>query len=210
MLESAATSPMSAPSHESLVRLSFAVGGVVTGVASTVTGSWISSKIHVYHENRKVHLDEIKQKVLLPIRESLSEKYAALVQHKTFAVLEQWGTHRRIEGASVIQDQIEQGPSLVVVLPNMHEGVDSALYADTKKKHFASLIQQLDSFDEGWRAHAKKCHAWVVHLPDEILAKSGLALSDLAGHSEAFVNPYKLSLYIYRRLFRVWEHSFIL
>jgi len=127
---------MTAPSHESLVRLLFAAAGVVTGVASTVTGSWISSKIHVYHENRKVHLDEIKQKVLLPIRESLSEKYAALVQHKTFAVREQWGTRRRIEGASVIQDQIEQGPSLVVVIPNMHEGVDSTLYADTKKEAF--------------------------------------------------------------------------
>lgn len=51
------------PSQESLVRLLFAVGGVVTGVASTVVGSWISSKIHVYHENRRVHLEEIKQKV---------------------------------------------------------------------------------------------------------------------------------------------------
>jgi hypothetical protein len=89
----------------------------------------------------------------------------------------------------------------------MREGADSALYADAKKKHFSSLMQQLDSFDEGWQAHAKKCHAWVVHLSDEILAKSGLALSHLAGHSEPFVNPYKLGLYIYRRLFRVWEQS---
>ena len=86
MLESA--SAMTPPSTEALDRLLFAVSGLVTGVASTVVGSWISSKIHVYHENRKVHLDEIKQKVLVPLKETLTEKYAALVKHKFFAVVE--------------------------------------------------------------------------------------------------------------------------
>ncbi len=51
----------------------------MTGVASTVVGSWISSKIHIYHENRRVHLEEIKQKVLIPISDFLTNDYAMLV-----------------------------------------------------------------------------------------------------------------------------------
>ena len=47
------------PSVESLVRLLIWVGGV----AATVVGSWASSKIHVYQESRKAHLEDIKQKV---------------------------------------------------------------------------------------------------------------------------------------------------
>ena len=198
---------MTAPSTEALVRLWFAIGGLVTGVASTIAGSWISSKIHVYHENRKVHLDEIKQKVLVPLKEILIGKYAALVKHKTFAVLEHWGTRKRLEGVSVIQNQTEEGPSLVGVFPYMWAGVDSALHADAKKKHFSRIMQQLEAFDERSRAHANKCHAWVVHLSDEILARSGLASVPSVAYGESFVNPYKLGLYIYRRLFRVWEQS---
>ena len=83
---------MTPPSTESLFRLL----AFVTGVTSTVIGSWISSKIHVYHENRKVHLEEIKQKVLVPIRQNLADNYAALVKHKSFAVIGKWGTRKRL------------------------------------------------------------------------------------------------------------------
>lgn len=51
------------PSAESLIRFLAYLGGV----ASTLVGSWVSSKIHGYHENRKVHLEDIKQKVLSPL-----------------------------------------------------------------------------------------------------------------------------------------------
>jgi hypothetical protein len=93
------------------------------------------------------------------------------------------------------------------VFPDMWAGVDSALHADAKKKHFSALIQQIERFDEAWRAHANKCYAWVVHLSDEILAKGGLPKAPVVSHGTPFVNPYKLGLYIYRRLLRVWEHS---
>jgi hypothetical protein len=50
------------PSVESLVRLLIYVGGAAT----TLVGSWASSKIHVYQESRKAHLEDIKQKVCSP------------------------------------------------------------------------------------------------------------------------------------------------
>jgi hypothetical protein len=93
------------PSTESLVRWLFAVGGIITGVASTVAGSWISSKIHVYHENRNAHLEEIKQKVLIPISDVLAGDFARLVEHKASAVLLVWGTRNRKEIASVTEYQ---------------------------------------------------------------------------------------------------------
>lgn len=198
---------MTPPSTETLVRWLIAVGGAVTGVGLTVTGSWISSRIHVYQENRKVHLDEIKQRVLVPLHQNLEQQFAALVTHKSSAVLQKWGTRKRLEGASVVDHQTEEGPFLILVLPVVRDGVDSALYADAKKKHFAPLIQQVETLDEAWRTHATKCHAWVVRLSDEILAKSGLKQSFLAAPDESFVDPYKLGLFIYRRLFRVWERS---
>ena len=150
---------MSAPSTESLVRLLFAVGGVVTGVASTVAGSWISSKIHVYHESRKAHLDEIKQKVLVSFSEVLIRQYAGLVTHKSFVVVEKWGTRRRKEAASVTEHQTEEGPSLLPVLPDIKECVDAALYADARRRHFLKLVLHVERFDEAWRTHANKCHA---------------------------------------------------
>jgi hypothetical protein len=59
---------------ESLVRLLL----YVSGVASTIVGSLVSSKIRVYHDNKKAHLDDIKQRVLTPLSHGLAEKYGSL------------------------------------------------------------------------------------------------------------------------------------
>jgi len=82
----------------------------VSGVATTVAGSWISTKIHVYHEDARVHLEELKQKVLVPISVVLSFNYAELVKHHSPAVIEKWGTRSRRENVSVTEDLIDDGP----------------------------------------------------------------------------------------------------
>jgi hypothetical protein len=200
---------MTPPSTETLVRWLIAVGGVVTGVGTTVVGSWISSRIHVYQENRKVHLDEIKQKVLLPLKEVLTVRYVPLIKHKALAVAQEWGTRKRIEGASVMQSQTEQGPFLSAVLPDIRSGVETALYADAKKKHYSALIQHFEKLDEAWRAHAQECHAWVVQMSEEIIAKSGLDPFPVATHGKSYVDNQKLGLFIYRRLFPSGQHSLV-
>jgi hypothetical protein len=89
----------------------------VGGVASTIVGSWVSSKIHVYQDNKKAHLEDIKQKVLVPLSDSLAREYTGLVTHRSSAVLEVWGTRRRRETASITEHQSEDGPLLAITLP---------------------------------------------------------------------------------------------
>ena len=194
------------PSAESLIRFLAYLGGV----ASTLVGSWVSSKIHVYQENKKAHLEDVKQKVLIPLSSVLASEYAALVTHKSSAVVEGWGARSRKETASVTEHETEDGPLLAIALPNMKASVDPALYADARKNHFSKLLKQVEVFSEDWRAHGSKCHAWVVHLADEILAKSHMEPFPVPQFGTPNVNHYKLGLFVYRRLFRFAEHSLLL
>src|ERR1700690_2374262 len=54
----------------------YALLGWVGGAASTVAGSWVSSKIQVYHAHRTVHLEALRDKVLIPLRAGLNEQLA--------------------------------------------------------------------------------------------------------------------------------------
>ena len=198
-----------APSGEAIVRLLFAVGGVMTGVASTVAGSWVSSKIHSYHENRKAHLEEIKQKVLIPISDLLANDYAALVTHKASAVVEQWGVRVRKQGVSVLEHQTEEGPILVPIIPNIDATYDPALHADANKNHFPKLLVQVEEFAEAWRVHARECQAWVTHLSEEITKRSPMEPFPAAATGKPFVNPYKLGVFIYRRSFGQCKYSLL-
>lgn len=117
------------PSAESLIRFLAYLGGV----ASTLVGSWVSSKIHVYQDNRKAQLGDIKQKVLSPLSDALANQYSTLVTHQSPVVLEEWGARRHKETASVTEHQSEDGPLLAIALPDMMAGLDPALYADAKK-----------------------------------------------------------------------------
>jgi len=181
----------------------------MTGVASTVVGSWISSKIHVYHENRRVHLEEIKQKVLIPISDLVTNDYAMLVTHQTSAVDELWGVRRRKEGVSVLEPQTEEGPVLVPKIPNVQAAYDPALFTDARRGHFSQLLAQVEQFSEAWRSHVCECQAWVVHLSEEITKRGQMEPFPTASTGKSFVNPYKLGLFIYRRLFGRCKHSLL-
>lgn len=181
----------------------------VGGVASTVAGSWVSSKIHVYHENRRVHLEEIKQRVLLPLSAVLSDYYAALVTHDSPAVVEQWGTRRRRENIRVTEDVIDDGPLLLRVAPDMKAGVDSALHTDAMKNHFSKLLSGADRFSEAWNRYTNECHAWIVRLADEILAKSQMEQFPVKQYGTPNVDHFKLALFVYQRLFGLFERPVV-
>jgi hypothetical protein len=190
------------PSAESLIRFLVYLGGV----ASTLVGSWVSSKIHVYHENRKVHLEDIKQKVLSPLSYVLSNEFGALVTHKSPVVLAQWGTRSRNDTAGVTEPRTAEGPLLAMVVPDLMAGVDPALYADARKNHFPGLLKQVKLFSDSWRKHASDCYAWASHLSDEILAKSHLA-PFTGQYGTLYVNSHKLAVFAYRRLFNPAQHA---
>jgi hypothetical protein len=194
------------PSAESLIRFLVYLGGV----ASTLVGSWVSSKIHVYQDNRKAHLEDIKQKVLSPLSLTLADQYSALVTHQSPAVVEEWGARRRKESASVTEYQSEDGPLLTIAVPDMMAALDPALYADAKKNHFSKLLKQAEAFSETWRTHATECHAWVVRLADEILAKSAMQPFPVPQFGTPNVNHLKLGLFVYRRLFCFSQHSLLI
>jgi hypothetical protein len=61
-----------------------------------------------------------------------------------------------------------------------------------------------------WRAHTTECHAWVVRLADEILAKSQMEPFPVSQFGTPNVNHLKLGLFVYRRLFRFSQHSVLI
>jgi hypothetical protein len=190
------------PPVESLVRLLIYVGGV----ASTLVGSWVGSKIHVYHENRKAHLDDIKQKVLIPINVGLADNYRSLVTHSSPAVVEKWGVRLRKENVSVTEYPNEHGALLVIAAPDILGATDQALYADAKKKHFSKVIDHTEQFLIAWQAHAGECLAWVLKLTEEILAECKLPPYPVP-YGAAYVMQYRLGVFIYRRLFHSVEFA---
>ncbi len=126
-----------------------------------MVGAWISSKIHVYHENRKAHLEDLKQKILIPLAERLIEQYASVVLHRVPVVADKWGIWHRRENASVTEYPTEQGPVLLRATPDVIASLDEALFADARKTHFYGLIQKTEVFLARWDAHANECYAWV-------------------------------------------------
>jgi len=182
-------------SKESLVHLFF----YVSGVASTIVGSLVSSKIHVYHENRKAHLEEMKQKVLTPLSDALAEKYGSLVTHRSPVVIEYWGVRLRKENVRVTEYPNEHGPVLTKVTPNIIAAADPALYTDARKKHFHKVINHTEQFLTAWEAHADECYAWVMRLSEEILSECNLPTHP-AQYGSPYVMQYRLGVFIYRRL----------
>ena len=182
-------------SRESLVRLLL----YILGGATTLVGSWIGSKIRVYHDNREAHLDDIKQKVLTPLNAALAEQYKPFLAHRSPVVVEKWGVKLRNENASVTQLPIEDGPMLFVVVPDIQANTDQALYADAKRKHFRKIINHTESFLNGWRMHATECHAWVSGLAEEILSESKLTPHPVS-YGVPYVMHYRLAVFVYRRL----------
>src|SRR5260370_2741042 len=184
-----------APTAKSLL---IYVGGVVT----TIFGSWVSGKLRVYEESRKAHLDDIKQKVLIPICDGLREHYGPLVTNRAHVVSVEWGVRQQNENASVTKSPNEGGPLLTKTLPNVLAIADQALFVDAKQRHFRRLVKQIEDFLAAWDACANECYAWVLKLSDEILSESKLAQFPVARFESPYVRHFHLGVFIYLRLFR--------
>ena len=185
-----------AQSGEQLVRLLVWIGGVGT----TVAGSWISSKIHNYHEGRAAHLEEIKHKVLIPIREGL-ENFRPILFHQTPVVSVGFAAKNYRENARVTEVPIESGPLLVAAFPgaSIVGGTEPALLEDARSNHFRELMAEFDGFVRQYSAHSGELHVWVAKIAKEILERSGLPEfpnRDSGSQRNTYVMHYHLAVFV--------------
>lgn len=187
---------------EWLVRLLFLLAGSI----GTAIGSWVASKIRVYDDSRKAHLDDIKDKVLTPLKDNLVENYGALVTHRSAVVTPEWGVRARKSELRSTEYPTEEGPLLARRAPNIRNAADAALYLDAKERHFPKIMIHIEHFLASWQAHADECYAWVMRLSEEILDKSQLPEQSGSIVPE-YVRHYHLGVFIYRRLFHSLDRA---
>jgi len=82
------------------------------GAATAVVGSWISSKSRVYHDARGKHHQELKQRVLEPIRDLLEHTYRALFDDPTLGANATPDEHHYDKTALATQDPVAAAVSL--------------------------------------------------------------------------------------------------
>ena len=142
------------------------------GVASTVAGSWIASKIRVYHDDRKSHHQELKDRILRPLRDLLAEQQA-LFSHRVPVLTEKRG-YSEIVHARPDQDAVRS--DLVLHCHNPWDGVllelDRALFEDANRIHYKKLLAEILAVATSWDLHIERCRMWVAEIGNEILDSS--------------------------------------
>lgn len=174
----------------------------VVGVATTVAGSWIASTIRVYHDDRKSHHQELKDKVLRPFRDLLAE-HQALFSHRVPALIEKLG-YSEIVDARPDQDAVR--PGLVLHCNNPWDGallkIDRALFEDASRIHYKKLLTEIRELVTSWEAHLERCRMWVAEMGNEILTSSQMN-PYAPPYTPPYVNHLRLGLWIYGRLFHL-------
>src|SRR4029077_17572660 len=154
---------------------------------ATIIGSWIASAIRVYHDSRKAHLDDLRQKVLVPLADATGEDFQHLVSHDSPVITEQWAEQGSKKYARVTEADVEEGSGLTSVNPllSVFSSIDKPLYEDAKQTHFRKLIEETVKLANSWNAHVERCRSWVEQIAGEILAKSGMH-----PYGQSFDSPY--------------------
>jgi len=174
----------------------------IGGAGSTVVGSWISSKIRLFHDDQKSHHQELKQKVLLPLRDLLVQ-HEALFKHQTPVISEKWG-HLRTRDARPDQDDSVHGALLESgnPWPAAFSALDRALLEDARCVHYKSLMAEISALASSWKAHAETCLTWVSQIGTEVLDVSKMNPYQ-PPYNPPYVNHLRLAVWVYQRLFHL-------
>src|SRR5205823_2965919 len=93
--------------------------GWIGGIAATVIGAGIINKIKIYQDERKSHRDELKQRVLIPLRDGLAQHFRPLVFGLEPLVFVETSAQTEFrEDAKATESQIEQGDVLQGAFPS--------------------------------------------------------------------------------------------
>jgi len=189
---------------ERLVKLAVWIGGAAT----TAVGALFASRIRVYEDLRKSHLDELKESVLVPLQNGLVKHFRPLVFHQELLVYVEAGAPTEFrENAKATESQIEQGDVLQGAFPSslVFGSLDWALLQDARRNHFAKEMAAVQKFVKNFTAPAAECHAWVRRMAQTILTDSGLPDFPNATRPARGPAPYvmhtRLALFVYKRLF---------
>jgi hypothetical protein len=168
----------------------------VSGVASTIVGSWVSSKIRLYHDARNAHRDELKQKVLEPLRSAVQSQYRI----SQFGI--GWQPRKIDRDAKVEQVPVEFGPVLGIVeaSQDLVPALDSALLADAESYHYQHEIAIWEEFHSNWAQLNDQHHAFIIQMATEILNGSALPEHDAKNFGAPYIMPLGLAQFLYGRL----------
>ena len=176
----------------------------IGGVATTIAGSWIASKVRLYHDDRRSHHQELKDKVLIPLRDLLAEQQV-LFSHQVPVLSEKWGQSTMpILDARPDQDAFQAGAFLHAndPWPSAFAGLDRALFEDAKHVHYKKLMADIAALSNSWALHAGNCSLWVHEIAFEILQASKMNPYQ-PPYQPPYVNHLRLAVWIYRRLFNL-------
>jgi hypothetical protein len=175
--------------------------GWIGGIVATVIGSWLASKIRVYHDSKRSHHDELKSKVLTPLRDVLAANLQVF-RHQKGVVNEAWDRLSYAKDARAEEDAGRNGSVLKIVDPwtDAFDSMDRALFQDAKERHYPTIVSQVSVLAESWKAHCQRCFSWVSEIADSILKTS-----KMNSYPSSNVPPYvlhlRLGVFVYRRLF---------
>lgn len=178
----------------------------MSGAASTVAGSWFSSKIRLYYDSRKAHLEDIKSKVLLPIRKEL-EDYEPFVLNTQplFSVVH--ATTKYHGAAPLTQSPVEGERVLIASYPVrwLYRDAEPALTLDIEKSHFPEVVAALKRFLLTWDIYTSECKLWVGQMAQSVLEQSGLPkfpnMTASGGWPKPHVMHLDVALFIFLRAF---------
>lgn len=144
--------------------------GIIIGVVTTVIGSWVVSRIHLYQEARNAHRDEIKEQVLEPLRTTLMTRPTSLFFSAEFTARSY--DHR----ASAEQAPTKHGYVLRLSGASLGSttGVDDALFEDARTHHHQALMAAWRHLTSSWAAHVDRWRAFIDHTADDMLSASGI------------------------------------
>lgn len=152
------------PAHEASP-WAYALLGWLGGIAATIAGSWIASKIRVYHDNKQSHYEDLKVKVLSPLREALT-KNSRLFRHEEPVVIEIWDRLRYAKTVNSDEEDATFGAVLQSVnpWPEILAGIDRALLEDARTAHYKKLISEVTNIAVAWETHSRRCQKWAAEV----------------------------------------------
>lgn len=185
-----------------LFRLS-PLASFLLGVIATAIGSYFASKIHVYHEARSAHRDEIKKQVLQPMLNALQQVYAPLSRRETAVAQLTFGIKTVDHSVRAEEPATTHGNYLVTRDPYSVAGqMNQALLLDSISSHHRRLMRSWIEFCKQWDEYRNELLDWIKSLEKQISEQTVLPVTPTIVNGP-YAMHLNLAVFIYERLFEL-------
>jgi hypothetical protein len=185
------------------LRLLIGAGSFLVGRATKFGDLWITNRIHTHDEQRAKHHEDLREKILTPLRDGLATHFKPLVALQVPMINIQHAAKEYSDDAKVTEEPSKWGPVMVVPFPSamVFGPLPSVLLEDARKNHYAKLMRSVDTFVNGYLGFAGELHRWVSRIAKQILTDSGLPMFPNPNQGP-YVMHYRLAKFVYLRTFR--------